>query len=95
MLDGKASIRISISRRDPMTDEKPRCAATQASSSFGSSSRTWFSTGISNKGFKAAMYLFASARDLRRQRKNEMRRLAHNSIKPSRMAIFTVIYLFP
>jgi len=41
------------------------------------------------------MYLFASARDLRRQRKNEMRRLAHNSIKPSRMAIFTVIYLFP
>ena len=46
MLRGKASMRISISRRDPITDEKPCRAAMQASSSLGSSSRTWFSTGI-------------------------------------------------
>ena len=47
MLRGKESISISISRREPMTDVNPRRAATQARSSLGSSSRTWFSTGMS------------------------------------------------
>ena len=51
---------ISISRREPMIEEYPLRAAMQASSSFGSSSRTWFSTGISNNGFATDMCRNAS-----------------------------------
>ena len=57
MLRGYESIRNSNSRRDPMTDEKPRCAATQASNSLASSSRTWFSTGIKSNLFSDDMVL--------------------------------------
>ena len=45
---GKAVIWICISRRGPITEENPRLAAIQASRSLESSSRTWFSTGMSN-----------------------------------------------
>jgi uncharacterized glyoxalase superfamily metalloenzyme YdcJ len=55
MLRGKESMSISISRREPITEENPRRAATQARSNLGSSSRTWFSTGINSKGFEADM----------------------------------------
>jgi hypothetical protein len=38
-------------------EESPRFAATQASKSLASSSRTWFSTGINKTGFFDAMFL--------------------------------------
>jgi hypothetical protein len=40
-----------------MIDENPRCAAMQASKSLGSSSRTWFSTGIKSNLFSVDMIL--------------------------------------
>jgi hypothetical protein len=39
-----------------MIEEKPRLAATQASSSLGSSSRTWSSTGMRRIGLVIAMF---------------------------------------
>ncbi len=48
---GKDAIRDSMSRLGPMMEVSPRLAATQASKSLASSSRTWFSTGINKTGF--------------------------------------------
>ena len=51
MLLGKDAMRDSTSRLGPMMEGSPRLAATQASKSLASSSRTWFSTGIKSGGF--------------------------------------------
>jgi CMP-N-acetylneuraminic acid synthetase len=42
-------------------DVNPRFAATQASRSLASSSRTWFSTGISNTGFFNVLSFLSTA----------------------------------
>jgi hypothetical protein len=42
-------------------DVSPRLAATQASRSLASSSRTWFSTGINNTGFFIVISFFTLA----------------------------------
>jgi hypothetical protein len=57
MLFGKDAMRNSTSRLGPMIEGSPRLAATHASNSLASSSRTWFSTGTNKAGFFDFIFL--------------------------------------